>query len=199
MFIIGKLNEALDDANKAIDLDPLYEKAYIRKTTALESLKLKRAITNNNEDLTCPVLTCFITALKLLPNSALLHEAMRLSFPWIKDKNINTFGDFTLPTTLPLTTTATTSSARKKKPSAPTKAQRDSCEPVDIRGASGAHELRINGVYVPTEEISGGWPIYRKRTEEDNKYGYTYDSHYMLHSICMYRFIHIIHCILRNT
>ena len=120
---------------------------------------------------------------------------MRLSFPWIKDKNITTFGDFTLPTTThSVVTTATTSSARKKKPSAPTKAQRDSCEPVDIRGASGAHELRINGIYVPTEEISGGWPIYRKRTEEDNKYGHTYDLYYM-YIICNIHFtLHMMYC-----
>jgi len=34
---------------------------------------------------------------------------------------------------------------------------------VDIRGARGTNAAIINGIYEPTDEISSGWPIYRKR------------------------------------
>lgn len=34
---------------------------------------------------------------------------------------------------------------------------------VDIRGARGPNAAVINGIYEPTDEISSGWPIYRKR------------------------------------
>ena len=34
---------------------------------------------------------------------------------------------------------------------------------VDIRGARGGNASIINGIYEPTDEISSGWPIYRKR------------------------------------
>ena len=34
---------------------------------------------------------------------------------------------------------------------------------VDIRGARGPNASIINGIYEPTEEVSSGWPIYRKR------------------------------------
>ncbi len=34
---------------------------------------------------------------------------------------------------------------------------------VDIRGARGSNAAIINGIYEPTDEISSGWPIYRKR------------------------------------
>jgi hypothetical protein len=34
---------------------------------------------------------------------------------------------------------------------------------VDIRGARGPNAAIINGIYEPTDEISSGWPIYRKR------------------------------------
>lgn len=153
---MGKHNEALQDAEKAIDLDHFYEKAYIRKTAALEALRFKRAV--NNEDTSCPVLTCFREGLAAVPNSTLLKDAMKLSFPWLKDRS---------PMRQSGQSASTGSNAKRKKQSAPTKAQRESCEPVDIRGASGPHELRINGVYTPTEEVSGGWPLYRKRTDDD--------------------------------
>lgn len=156
---MGKHSDALDDAEKAIDLDHFYEKAYIRKTAALEALRLKRAV--NEEDTSCPVLTCFREGLAAVPNSTLLKDAMKLSFPWLKDKSLKT------GTTQGSQGTSTVSNTKKKKQSAPTKAQRESCEPVDIRGASGPHELRINGVYVPTEEVIGGWPVYRKRIDDE--------------------------------
>lgn len=34
---------------------------------------------------------------------------------------------------------------------------------VDVRGARGPNAAIINGIYEPTDEISSGWPIYRKR------------------------------------
>ena len=40
-----------------------------------------------------------------------------------------------------------------------------SAVPVDIRGARGPNAAIINGIYEPTEEISSGWPIYRKRND----------------------------------
>jgi hypothetical protein len=35
--------------------------------------------------------------------------------------------------------------------------------PVDVRGALGPSASSINGVYEPTDEICGGWPVYRKQ------------------------------------
>jgi len=160
---MGKHSEALEDAEKAIDLDHFYEKAYIRKTAALEKLNMKRAV--NENDTSCPVLTCFREGLAAVPNSTLLKDAMKISFPWLKDKahvqrqtGQDNHGS---------TSTVSNTNTKRKKQNVPTKAQRDSCEPVDIRGASGPHELRINGVYIPTEEVIGGWPMYRKRTDDD--------------------------------
>ena len=39
--------------------------------------------------------------------------------------------------------------------------------PVDIRGAHGPSAASINGVYEPTNEHSGGWPVYRKQNDPD--------------------------------
>ena len=41
--------------------------------------------------------------------------------------------------------------------------------PVDIRGATGDCAAYINGVYVPTEEICDGWPVYRKQGDEGDE------------------------------
>jgi hypothetical protein len=38
---------------------------------------------------------------------------------------------------------------------------------VDIRGAYGPSASSINGVYEPTTEICGGWPVYRKQGDID--------------------------------
>ena len=38
---------------------------------------------------------------------------------------------------------------------------------VDIRGAQGPSASSINGVYDPTDEICGGWPVYRKRNDNE--------------------------------
>ena len=39
--------------------------------------------------------------------------------------------------------------------------------PVDVRGATGPSASSINGVYEPTNEICGGWPVYRKQGDPD--------------------------------
>jgi hypothetical protein len=39
--------------------------------------------------------------------------------------------------------------------------------PVDIRGSRGPSAASINGVYIPTGEICGGWPVYRKEGDSD--------------------------------
>jgi hypothetical protein len=39
--------------------------------------------------------------------------------------------------------------------------------PVDIRGAHGPSASSINGVYEPTTEVCGGWPVYRKQGDPD--------------------------------
>lgn len=39
--------------------------------------------------------------------------------------------------------------------------------PVDIRGAYGPSATSINGVFEPTNEICGGWPVYRKQGDPD--------------------------------
>lgn len=39
--------------------------------------------------------------------------------------------------------------------------------PVDIRGAHGPSATSINGVYEPTNEQSGGWPVYKKQNDPD--------------------------------
>jgi hypothetical protein len=39
--------------------------------------------------------------------------------------------------------------------------------PVDIRGSFGPSASSINGIYEPTTEVSGGWPVYRKQGDPD--------------------------------
>jgi hypothetical protein len=39
--------------------------------------------------------------------------------------------------------------------------------PVRISGASGPSGPSINGVYEPTDEICGGWPVYRKKDDNE--------------------------------
>jgi hypothetical protein len=39
--------------------------------------------------------------------------------------------------------------------------------PVDIRGAHGPSASSINGVYEPTSEVCGGWPVYQKQGDPD--------------------------------
>lgn len=196
----SRFQEALEDAEHAIKLDPKYEKAYIRKTSALESLKLKKAV--NIDDIECPVLNSYRAGLKSIPGSKLLHDAIKISYPWMTDKDLNTLcsgssssssspifsstdltgvrsstsyssstvnsSTFSSSSSSVSTVNTTNTTGKKKKMSGSTRAQRESCEIVDIRGATGVHELRVNGIYVPTEEIVGGWPVYKKRMEEDD-------------------------------
>ena len=156
----------MDDAELAIKLDKTYEKAYIRKTSALESLKLKRA--QSIDDTQCPVLECYRNGLNCLPKSKLLQDAIKISFTWITDRDIAILSGDDLSNlnissnnnnkSQSVTNTSSSSSAtstKKKKISGPTKAQRESCEILDIRGALGVHELKVNGVYIPTDEIIG--------------------------------------------
>lgn len=128
-YHLGKFREAIEDAETAISLDNTYEKAYIRKASALESLKLKCA--NNEEERNCPVLNCFRAGLCSVPNSVIIKEAMKLSFPFMKSENSDT---------------STTSTSIKKK-KIPSKSQRESCEILDIRGGIGPNDLKINGIY----------------------------------------------------
>lgn len=39
--------------------------------------------------------------------------------------------------------------------------------PVKISGATGPSGPSINGIYEPTDEISGGWPVYRKKDDSE--------------------------------
>jgi hypothetical protein len=41
------------------------------------------------------------------------------------------------------------------------------CVPVDIRGASGPRSTGLNGVFMPTNEMHGGWPVYQNRDDPD--------------------------------
>ena len=43
--------------------------------------------------------------------------------------------------------------------------RRSHCVSVDIRGATGPRGGGLNGVFDPTEEMKGGWPVYRKRDD----------------------------------
>ena len=45
--------------------------------------------------------------------------------------------------------------------------------PVDVRGANGMNAFKINGVYEPIDEYSGGWPVYQRRGGVDYWLEYT--------------------------
>ena len=45
--------------------------------------------------------------------------------------------------------------------------------PVDVRGAHGMNAFKINGVYEPIDEYSGGWPVYHRRGGVDYWLEYT--------------------------
>ena len=45
--------------------------------------------------------------------------------------------------------------------------------PVDVRGAQGMNAFKINGVYEPIDEYSGGWPVYQRRGGVDYWLEYT--------------------------
>jgi len=48
------------------------------------------------------------------------------------------------------------------------------CVPVDIRGATGPRGGGLNGVFEPSDEMKGGWPVYRKR--DDGEWWLEYDA-----------------------
>lgn len=188
---LGCLHDALLDAEKVVSTDETFEKGYLRLAAALEALNFKSATKDNSVG--CPVMMCYRTGLNMIPGSVLLQTAMVKSFPWMASSPLPSLSTESLNAKM-LTSSliapalsvkdavggagagagaggatagkSTASTKAGKKPSLPTKAQRALCVPVDIRGALGPHELRINGVYAPSEEISGGWPIYKKRVED---------------------------------
>ena len=45
--------------------------------------------------------------------------------------------------------------------------RRASAVSVDIRGAMGPSASSINGIYDPTDDICGGWPVYQKRGDSE--------------------------------
>ncbi len=49
--------------------------------------------------------------------------------------------------------------------------------PVRISGATGPSGPSINGVYEPTDEICGGWPVYRKKDDAEKWLEYIVASH----------------------
>lgn len=48
------------------------------------------------------------------------------------------------------------------------------CVPLDIRGATGPRGGGLNGVFDPTDEMRGGWPVYLKR--DDGEWWLEYDA-----------------------
>lgn len=158
---LGKLQDACNDAEKVIGLDSKFEKGYLRLASALEAMNLKCTSMDDLE--TCPVMACYRAGLIAIPNSKIIKDAVKLSFPWLTDEkrsSAKTSDNIMLG-----------KGKTQKKVSIPSKHERNSCVSVDIRGATGPHELRINGVYVLTEEISCGWPIYKKQIDEETEDG----------------------------
>lgn len=49
--------------------------------------------------------------------------------------------------------------------------------PVRISGATGPSGPSINGIYEPTDEICGGWPVYRKKDDSEKWLEYIVASH----------------------
>lgn len=155
LFQLSRFQEALDEASKCIDLDPKFEKGYLRYAAALEALNLKLAAPALNDS--CPVMKAYRRGLEMNPGSTLITEAMKISFP-----SINTSAALRSSKNSVKTKSSKTN---KKQLSGSARAEREACVSLDIRGSTGQHELRVNGRYDPTDELSGGWPIYRKRIE----------------------------------
>jgi tetratricopeptide (TPR) repeat protein len=150
---LSRFEEALLYASKCIDIDPKFEKGYLRSAAALEALNLKLDDATLID--TCPVMKIYRKGLEVNPNSTLLADAMKISFPLVSASIQKS-----------KTSSKTKSSkASKKNLSGIARAEREACVSLDIRGATGQHELRVNGRYDPTDELAGGWPMYRKRIE----------------------------------
>ena len=141
---LGKHQEALDEASKCMTLDPKFEKGYLRYAAALEAMNLK--VTDLTLLDACPVMKTFRKGLQENPGSALLTDAMRLSFPTM---DLSTLHGAAVGTTIKNSSKSKNAKAAKKSSGAPTKADREACVALDIRGATGQHELRINGRYDP--------------------------------------------------
>ena len=150
---LSRYQEALDEAAKCMELDPKFEKGYLRYAAALEALNLKAGDASLES---CPVMKTYRKGLEINPGSTLLADAMKISFPFV---NANTASKSKS------SSKTKSSKASKKQLSGIAKAEREACVSLDIRGATGQHELRVNGRYDPTDELSGGWPMYRKRIE----------------------------------
>ena len=151
---LSRYQEALDEASKCMELDPKFEKGYLRYAAALEALNLKVADLSLVDS--CPVMKTYRKGLEINPGSTLLADAMKISFPFVNS---------TVSRTSKSASKTKSSKANKKQLSGTARAEREACVSLDIRGATGQHELRVNGRYDPTDELSGGWPIYRKRIE----------------------------------
>lgn len=152
---LSRYQEALGEAAKCIELDPKFEKGYLRYAAALEALNLKVADSSLVDS--CPVMTTYRKGLEINPGSTLLADAMKISFPFVNANAASRSSRSSSKTK--------SSKVNKKQLSGTAKAEREACVSLDIRGATGQHELRVNGRYDPTDELSGGWPIYRKRIE----------------------------------
>lgn len=152
---LSRFQEALEEAAKCIELDPKFEKGYLRYAAALEALNLKVADSSLVDS--CPVMKTYRKGLEVNPGSTLLADAMKISFPFINTSSTSRSSKNSSKTK--------SSKVNKKQLSGTAKAEREACVSLDIRGATGQHELRINGRYDPTDDLSGGWPTYRKRIE----------------------------------
>ena len=115
---IGKLQEALVDAKKCIELDPNFEKGYIRCAAAFESLSQHSRF-------------ILVEGLKMIPNSSLLKEALKLALK--HDEDLTNFGVSGKKTS----TSSSSSSSSSSSNSSVSRSQRAECVPVDVRGATG--------------------------------------------------------------
>ena len=152
---LSRFQEALDIAALCMELDPKFEKGYLRYAAALEALNLK--VMDSTLTDSCPVMKTYRKGLEINPGSTLIADAMKISFPLVKTNTVSR--------TCKSSSKTKSSKTNKKQLSGTARAEREACVSLDIRGATGQHELRVNGRYDPTDELSGGWPIYRKRIE----------------------------------
>lgn len=58
--------------------------------------------------------------------------------------------------------------------------------PLDVRGASGVNAFKINGVYEPLEEFSGGWPVYQRKGGVDYWLEYNEDRGGTNNCVCIF-------------
>lgn len=139
---LGRPEEALSDAKECVQLDPKFDKGYVRQAAALDSLNLMRSKVSPVDE--CPVLQIYMEGLTAAPGSGVLISAMERVFPWFKPHKHILNG-----------------CAVKGLHSDPS-----SCVPLDIRGASGPRNVSINGIYVPDmSKLQNGWPVFYKIEE----------------------------------